>query len=202
MMRVSAASVVRKAVCVAGLLLPLNAAAQSVGVKGGVAVSQVVFTNGFADTTPMAPALVGGATVGFRLPWKLGLQVEGLVSEYRPTVNEIQDDRLRYLEVPVLLRYRVPGTPTARPIHVSGGAVVRRLLAASEVLAGESFDIKDGVADNDLALAIGGDVELFAKWTIDVRYVHGRDGIYRRFGGGYAGRHRTVQITLGYAVKR
>lgn len=202
MVRVSAASAVRMAVCVAGLLLPVSAEAQSIGVKGGVGLSQVVFTNGFADTTPLSPALVGGATAGLRLPWKLGLQVEGLVAEYRPTVNEVQEDRLRYLEIPILLRYPVPGTGTARPIHVSGGAVVRRLLAASEVLEGESFDIKGGVADNDLALAIGGDVELFPRWTVDVRYLHGRDGVYRRFDSNYAGTHRTVQVTVGYALRR
>jgi hypothetical protein len=181
--------------------LGASAEAQTLGAKGGVSLSSIKFDGLFADTTGQEAGLVGGGFVGFGLPMGLRLQVEGLFTEERVTVGQIQDDRLRYVEVPVLLRYLV-GEAGRRPIHVNGGVVVRRLLSAEETIAGETSSIKDGVRSNDMALAIGGDVDLTPRLTIDVRYQASREGTYRRANGSYAGNARAFRVMVGYTFMR
>jgi hypothetical protein len=184
---------------IAALAWPALAGAQSLGAKGGVGLSTIVFTNNFAATTPMAPGLVGGGVVGLALPMGLGLRVEGLLAEERATVEGFQEDRFRYLEVPVLVRYRLLGGDR-HPIHLTGGAVYRRVLDATETLGDESFSIKEGVHTDDIAMAVGAEIALRSRWSVEVRYLHGRNGIYRRDGGSYAGTRRTIQLTATYAI--
>ena len=49
------------------------------------------------------------------------------------TIEDIQKDTFRYLDVPILVRYRVL-TVARRPIVISGGGVVRHVLDAEETI--------------------------------------------------------------------
>jgi Outer membrane protein beta-barrel domain len=179
-----------------------EAQAQSLGAKGGISLSSIKFDGLFAETTGTEIGLLGGGFAGLGLPAGLRLQVEGLIVEERAVVEEIQEDRFRYLEVPVLLRYRVFGSEDRRAVRVNGGVVVRRLLSAEETIFGETFSIKDGVRANDMALALGGDIDLTPRLNVDVRYQTSREGTYRRANGSYAGKQRAVRVLVGYTFKR
>jgi hypothetical protein len=182
--------------------LALDARAQSIGAKGGLSLSSIDFNDSFAEDTGMEAGLAGGGFARFRLPLRLAFQVEGLFVEERATVEGIQKDRFRYLEVPLLVRYRVLGSEDGRPIHVSGGVVMRRLLDAEETIFDETFSITDGVRKNDLALAVGADIELVPRLHVDVRYQMSREGTYRRGNGSYAGKQRALRLMVGYTFRQ
>lgn len=182
----------------AGVLHPATTFAQTAGVKGGLALSQGVFPSDFAETTALSPGWLGGGYGEVRLPWRLGVRVEVLATEMRISVNDVQRDTFRYLEVPILLRYRVGQFAEHYAAHVVGGVVTRRMLSATETVGDESFAIEDGVRHDDLALAVGGAVDITSRWSVDVRYLQGRKEIYRRFTGDFVGTLRTVQVTAEF----
>jgi hypothetical protein len=193
--RVAACVVV--AVCLSAV--PRAAAAQSFdyGAKGGVGLSRTVFQTTFAADSPTAPGPVGGGFVDWTLFGRLAVRGEVDFAQESTTILDIQKDTFRYLDVPILARYRAL-TLMGRGIFVSGGGVFRSVLDATETVSDVSSSIKDGVSSHVTALALGGGFEFLPRWTVDVRYLHGRTGLYKKIGGGEDGKSRTVQVTVEF----
>ncbi len=55
-----------------------------------------------------------------------------------------------------------------------------------------------GTTRSSQALALGGSIGLWRRWTADVRYLQGRKGLYKKIGGGAEGKTRTLQMTVEY----
>lgn len=180
------------------------AAAQNLGVKGGTAVSSIVFSDGFAETTSLAAGLTAGAYTGIGLWWKMSVRAEALFTIERATVEDGPQSQFRYLDVPLLVRRGLPGIngPAGTPVTLEAGAAWRHLLDAREELGGESYSITDGVQGNDVALVVGAEVPLTSKWAVVARYVHGQREIYRRATGQYAGVWRSLHVSAHYALWR
>lgn len=86
---------------------------------------------------------------------------------------------VNYVEVPLLLKWYPAGKSGSR-LHLDAGAVPAfRLAASREVRQGDAIlDVpSEGLlTDNDLSVAVGLGLELselFAHFTVDVRYLHG-----------------------------
>src|SRR5512134_1782945 len=92
------------------LLAPVFAGvsgAQTFGAKAGMTRSDIVFDDSSGlDPSPRAGLLAGGF-VTLPITSRLSLQGEGLFVERRVEFEGFIEDRMRYLEIPVLARYRL-----------------------------------------------------------------------------------------------
>lgn len=167
------------------------------GAKGGLDLTRVHFGTSFAPDTSASAGVAGGGFVGWKLTDRLGLRGEVLVVQERVTFESVITDTFRTLEVPVLIRYRA-ASPAGHVVHISGGIVARRVLDATESAGGESSSIADGTTRSSQALALGGSIGLWRRWTADARYLQGRTGLYKKIGGGTEGKPRTLQVTVEY----
>jgi hypothetical protein len=192
-------------VCSLALLaaFPTSSNAQSFtfGGKGGVALSTISFDDPTLSASSDGVGLVAGGFAGLHLFGRLGVQVEASFAETRVTVEDIVHDKLSYLDVPVLARYRVFGTTPKWRVHALGGVMWSSLLSAKETVGSSTSDVKDGIESSDLSLAVGGDVEVHPRWLVDARYVMGRDEVYKAFNAASFGLRRGWQITAVYRVK-
>src|SRR5947209_2197149 len=115
----------------------------SVGVKGGVSIPDDV--SGFGVSSESRLYLIG-PMVEFRLPLRLGIEVDALYSRlgYRYSVGTIggfstSRARANSWEVPLLLKYRLP-VPLVHP-YISAGVAPRY---ASGTISTEGVNIDLG----------------------------------------------------------
>jgi hypothetical protein len=121
--------------------------------------------------------IVGGH-INFPLTPTLKLQIEGLYSVKGSVGNAYGGDftrqkwenKLTYLEVPVLLKLEFP-TPALKPF-IYGGGSVSRLLTAEERARDDWYDIKEKLNEYDYGLVVGGGLKLFGL-TVEGRYTKG-----------------------------
>jgi len=193
---------IRLCLIVSGLLAlwpaPLVAQGLTYGPKGGLDLTRVVFASSFAPDTSWEPGALGGGFVGVNLFGRLSIRGEGLYTMERVPFEAIVKDTFRFLDVPILLRYRVPSL-YGHHVHAVGGFIGRYLLEAVESDGQDSTSIKEGVAKSNQILTIGGSINIRSHWTAEVRYLHGLNGMYKRISGGTVGKSRTIQVTGEYA---
>jgi hypothetical protein len=176
-------------------------AAQTVGPKGGIDLTGVSLDAGQL-TSNVSPGLglTGGGFVRLGLFGRFSVQGEVLISRKRTVLEEIVTDTVTYLDVPVMLRYRVLGAPGARrPVHAYGGGFFGSVLSAEESVLDELVDLKPSIASSDSGAVVGGDIELFPRWVIDGRYVHGLTKVYSTIGA-RTGTHWSIQISVAYRL--
>jgi hypothetical protein len=177
--------------------------AQTVVLRGGTAISSVHLpaNDEFGESTAFAPGLTVGGLFSVGLPWRFRIQGEGHFVLERAKTADVVESRFRYFDVPVMMTRVLPAVRVAnRPLIVEAGGVYRRLISASDSFGGESFSITDGVRGDGVLYAVGAVMPLARRWSMDVRYLHGQHGIYRRVDGRFAGRWRSVQIAGRYAL--
>ncbi len=186
------------------LLLPAPLArAQGVGfgVTGGINLSEINASGNellnVALTDKVQP--VGGLLLRFDVADSFTIQPEFLLSTKGSRVQIRGSDqriRLRYLEIPVLFRYRTPPRSTAQ-FHLFAGPYVARLLDADldPVSPGQSSDVSDGFASFDLGWVIGLGLGV-GHGQFDLRYSGGLTDIGDRpdLGG-------TIPVADGTGVK-
>jgi Outer membrane protein beta-barrel domain len=176
--------------------------AQSFGAKGGLDLSRVTFASGTSASAGTAGAgFVVGGFAGLRLFWGLRLQGEVLLTQSRTSFEDVVTDRFRYLQVPVLLRYRVWGKAPGFVVHALGGPVYSSLVSATETVGGVDTDLSRAVASTEFGVAVGADVEIRPHWRADVRYQQGIDKIYNTIRGGAIGQRKSLQITAVYRLR-
>jgi hypothetical protein len=120
---------------------------------------------------------IAGAHLAFPLSSALKLQVEGLYAEKGSSGEASQgldiekwENKLTYLEVPLLLKLELP-IPAVKPFIYGGGSVAF-LLEAEERIRSEWFDITDSLNSTDYGLVIGGGLYVLGL-TIEGRYTKG-----------------------------
>ncbi len=173
------------------------ASAQTIAVKAGLTRSTIVFADDVLEVEPRAGLLVGGE-IGVPLAGRLRLQSGALFVERRVRFEGVVEDRLRYVEIPVLARYRVLEARGLR-LHAEGGGSLAVLLAAAEKISGVSADISDTMESTEFALIAGAAVDWRSRWTFGVRYLHGVSDIYAV--PEFPARHRALQVTAAFRIR-
>lgn len=188
---------------------PLGAQRLSFGLKGGA--NAAYLTSGSEASHVRIGAVVGGSFT-IRLTPGLAIQPELLYSmkgdRETGTVGGTEvtlTDKFDYLEIPVLCKISF-GTNVAPGIYI-GPAFSRLITADAEMTAGgytETIDMRDYLATTDLGLAVGAEVMLPAKVSIEVRYTRGLANIAKTVTVGGASlaapeiRNATISVLLGY----
>ena len=180
-----------------------HAQAQTFGVKGGAARSTIAFAGEPppADTRARTSALAGGF-FGIPIAGRLTVQAEVLFVERRidfadaPESSASITDTLRYLELPLIGRYRAFGT--GLQLFVEGGLGFSRLLTARERVERTSADITSAVESSELSAIAGAAVE-WRRLVGGARYLYGLSDVYR--GESFPGTQRTLQLSVGYRFR-
>jgi hypothetical protein len=181
-----------------------RAQAQTFGPKAGVAWSSVAFDRDPAPADARAAAgLIAGGFLEIPVGGRLSVQADVLFVERRtefadaPGSAAVFTDKLRYLEIPVVGRYRLfdwSGTQVA----IEGGLGFSRLLTAREKYAGGDDDISAAIEARELSAVVGGTVD-WRQVTVGVRYLYGLSDIYRaEF---FPAQQRTLQVSVGYRLR-
>ena len=185
MKRVQIVTLTAAALLVAAFV-PATASAQSfeAGVKGGVNVATISYTNATAPsaTSSRKGGIVGGF-VAKDFNKKMGVQVEVLWSQKGGHLDFSQsglvstaDVKLDYVEIPVLVRYNIPYQATV--LHVYAGPVFAFSTKdeltltnrnTTQVGGGTTTTGDAGAKSTDTGIAIGLQVDVH-KFLVDVRY--------------------------------
>ena len=156
--------------------LAAAAAAQTVGAKAGVTRMHVSFDDPAPITGSPDVGVVAGGFATFGLWSRVSVQVEALFAERTTRFEASFTDRLRYLEVPVLLRYRA-WSRGAVDVRAHAGASIGFLLSATETFAGTTQDISEAIRGREVAAVAGVDVA-WRRLVVDARYLHGLSKLY------------------------
>jgi hypothetical protein len=198
------------AACILGLAAiaaAADASAQGLdyGVKGGVTLGDLQ-ASGDADAGSF-DFRVGFAVGGFvtlRLGERLEFQPEALYVQKGAKSDALggtSTEKLDYIDVPLLVGYRIKGS-RERNITVFGGPSVGvRLRARSNAsLGGGSFeeDVSDQVKSTDIA-AVAGLAYHRGRLVIDGRYSWGFTDIDKETGDGVEIRNRVIAFLAGWS---
>ena len=180
-------------------------AAAGFGLKGGLALSNLTFS----DTIGM-PALtdlkapMGGVFWGFNLGL-FTIQPEALYVRMGARMEEGADwmeDRLDYIQIPVLLKLNILPGPVSPMIY--GGGYYSFLIAAKGVSmidgTSESVDIKDQITSSDYGLAFGGGIDfrlVAVKLSVEVRYNLGLANIAKDAEPGFSVKNKSLMFLVG-----
>lgn len=182
---------------------PATAQGRGAGLKAGVLLSTLTFE----DTDPnleRRASSVGGAFVILPLTGRFALQPEFLYARKGASLEDgarTQDVELDYLEVPVLVRLRLPGGTyaTAGP-----GVGIRARARSRTTFGGETaeIDLKDEIEPWDIGLSAGIGLTMRRRVVVEARYTHGLRNIDR--GGGEDGvrvKTRALALTAGFRLR-
>lgn len=164
----------------AGLVLPQTAAAGvKFGIKGGANIANV--NGNFSDTISDWKTTVGFCA-GIFLELNFGriLTIQPEVLYTMKGADATIDDgtitgtgklRFDYLEIPILLKVRIP-TGSIHPFIFAGPAFGFNLKATFEDLTGDKNDV-EGASKVDYSAVLGGGLQLGRSIHADVRYTMG-----------------------------
>jgi outer membrane protein with beta-barrel domain len=174
------------------------------GVKAGVNLSTFA-SEGEDGGTPfdIRPGFVGGAFMTWPLPGRLALQPEALFSQ-KGTSSEDGGgkltQRVEYLEVPVLVSYRLFGAAGRHVSAFAGPAFGVRLRAKARAsFGGDTLeqDIGDEVARTDTAIVVGGSYQR-GHLLFDGRYGWGLSNIDKSAADDSTVKNRGISLTAGW----
>ena len=157
-----------------------GAAAQdlSFGAKGGVAFSTLSFDPSSEISYDLRTGLVVGGFVAFPLGSRITIQPEGLFVQKGAKVKDFGVSatiELDYVEVPVLVKYRIAGGP-ARSFHVFGGPSLAFKVSASSSASfgGSTIDTSNDeeIESLDYGVVAGAGMDA-GRFTIDGRFTFG-----------------------------
>jgi hypothetical protein len=119
------------------------------------------------NDTETLKGITGGIALELNLFNLLAVQGELLYSPQGISVKDIGDININYLSIPVLLKYKM--FPVAIHPYLIAGPDLSFLLSAKDA---DKEDIKDAIKSQDIAIIIGGGLELslFGK----AAYIEGR----------------------------
>jgi len=193
------------------LIVPASAFSQEVGVKAGANFAWLTPEEDEDPDISRRGGPVAGIWVGGPLTTRFSFQIEGLFSEKgvrfdgRPLgLDGDVDQRIRYLEIPLLARagFSAAGSAT-RAFVVVGAAPAFRLSARTKAsFQGEerTFDSKDTWKPLDLGLVGGLGVEL-GPVLIESRYTHGITHINEDDNGEDRIKNRVFSVAVGFRLR-
>jgi hypothetical protein len=197
--------VITVAVAVLGSGAVATAQGVDYGVKGGVHLASL-HVDADGDATPLDPrlGLVVGGFMTRRLAGRLSWQPEVLYTQKGASSEQgggTATQKLDYLDIPVLLSYRVGGGPERQVSAFGGPAVGVRLRARSSAsFGGDTLeqDVGGQVERTDLAIVAGAAYQR-GRLIVDARYAWGIADIDRDGDDHVAIGTRGVSLMLGWA---
>ena len=197
------------AVCIIGMMVMGSAVAASAqgfeyGVKGGVTLGDLNETSD-ADTASFDFRV--GFLVGGFVTWPLGgrleFKPEALFTQKGAKSDQLggtSTEKLDYLDVPILVSYRIKGS-RERNFAVFGGPSIGVLLRArsSASFGGTSFEenVKDQVKSTDFGV-VGGLAYHRGRFVADGRYSWGFTDIDKETGDSVEIRNRGISFLAGW----
>ncbi len=162
------------------------------GIKGGLNIANLSFDPALptGNDNKARTGFLGGAMVEFNIaPW-FAIQVEPtyITKGCKLTTNNSSYEvnvKLNYLEIPVLLKLKIPSPGKINPYIIAGPSIGFRLSANTETPAGE-FDVKNETQSTDFALDFGAGAGIyiapFIDLVIDARYSLGLSNLLNNTG--------------------
>src|SRR4051812_21640542 len=168
-------------ILIACILPALHAQVLSVGVKGGIPVTDVV--EGGRSVNSEAPPYTVGPTVQVKLPFSLTLEVDALYrrtgySAFSTVSGNAVRVRANSWEFPILVKYYLPGYKLPVRPYAAGGYVPRHTsgiqtsVVGASSLTGQRVGFRDDLTHG---LAVGGGVDVRAgRLSIgpEIRYTY------------------------------
>ena len=183
---------------------PAAAQGFTYGAKAGVNISTLALDpDGGGDGYKNQLGLVAGVFAVKRLSGRLDLQPEGLFSMKGASADVTgasANVRLDYIDVPVLIRYRIQGSDR-RSIHVFGGPSFNFLLRARSISDLGDTKIEQDVTDDveRFELAVVGGVGVgFGRWMVEGRYGYGISDTDKDTSDDVKVRNRVVSVLGGF----
>jgi hypothetical protein len=182
-----------------GLIVCQTASAQK--FHGGLVTGLNISTQHFSGTSiPTATTAGAGFHAGVytysMFNDRLGMQAEVLFSiqniglDYSVTKY---DDRLTYINVPILLRYKV-----REKLSAHAGFQLGLLSSANEESGGFSYDTRSAFTNADLGFVIGGTVDLPLHLNATLRYVFGITDVDKF--ADTTTQNGNFQVSIGYRI--
>lgn len=175
-------------------IVGLHAQGVGFGVKAGVNFANQNFeADGYSVSPDGKTGFHFGAFASLMFSDKLGLQPEILYSTKGSKLDlgaaGSYENKLSYLEIPVLLRFQ--------PIEILSlhAGPQFGILSSAEA---DDEDIKDSLKGSDLSLAVGGQVELPLGFVGGARYVLGLSDINDDSTSDVETKNRTFQLFVGW----
>ena len=190
----------------AAMAAPTPAAAQGLtyGVKGGVALATLAEEDeGDTISFDNRVGLIAGGFVNWPLAGRLSLQPEALFTQKGARVEEgggTLTQQLDYLDVPVLVQYRLSGSDARYLSLFAGPAIGVRLRARSRASFGGTAvedDVSDQVTSTDLSI-VGGLGYQRGRVSIEGRYAWGVSDIDKDTGDDTKIRTRAISMLAGW----
>jgi hypothetical protein len=155
---------------------PTTAAAQNVGVKGGIDVSNVSFNVKGDSTKPTSrTGVVGGFFLVHPIQPSISIQAEALIVVKGFQVDPVKT-RVTYLEVPFLVRVNLSHSTGPTSYVFAGPALAFKLNAAENTTTTTGTTSTDIGADTngfDLGLVGGVGIDFPGGFVLDARYTVG-----------------------------
>jgi len=198
-------------VVAAGLLiLPSSAPAQEIGVKAGANFAWLTPEEDEDPDISRRPGLVAGGWIRWPRPGRFSFQAEGLFSEKgvkvdAPALDTSFDLRIRYVEIPLLVRADLGSVGSAARAFVTGGAAPAFKVSGRSkgVFAGQEHidDVDEAIYSNDFGL-VGGFGVAFGRALIEARYTHGLRHINTDDNGDEDRiKNRVFSVTVGFRLR-
>ena len=149
------------------------ALAQGLGVKGGVNfTTQRVTPEEVLGEIRQKSGLVAGGFMTFGQERRVVLEAAGQLALRRTGFGPDVENKLTYLEVPVVVRYRVIRFGT-RAVSALVGGSVNFLLSAKESTPTETYSVKAAYESIDAAAIVGAHLAWSSRWSFEGRYLFG-----------------------------
>ena len=186
------------------LFVPPTAAAQQLGVKGGVTLTDVRWGDAVEITTKRTPGFLAGVFTRVKPLKGIDLQIEAVVSQIVIDFAEadiVLKNTLTVVDVPVLVRYKL-FSGKSMTVRAQGGAAFDLVVMARENVNGATADIKETVAPWGAALVAAAEVEWGRRWVFDARYVFGLTNIYEeQVAIDFPAKNQAIQVTAGFKIR-
>jgi Outer membrane protein beta-barrel domain len=199
-----AGAVAAAVLCAATATGPASAQGLSYGVKAGVVLADLA-VDGSAAPAPFdfRVGLVAGGFITWPLGSRLALQPEVLFAQKGASFDQgggTGTEKLDYLDVPVLVSYRLFGAPGRHVSVLAGPAFGIRLRARSSAsFGGDTLeqDVSDQVTRSDVAV-VGGLAYHRGRLVFDGRYAWGLTDIDDETEDAVAIKNRGISFLVGW----
>jgi hypothetical protein len=167
-------------VSIAMFAAPSAAQGLEFGVKGGVGMSTVSNVSEITETSDAEAGRqfgpVFGGFVGISLGGsRLSIQPEALLTWKGATLDDDGDGetlRMRYLDVPLLVKLTAPSGGDEKALYVLGGLNLGFALGADVHADDADQDISDRIKSTDFGLTVGAGLQA-RRWLVEGRYTEG-----------------------------
>ncbi len=193
--------VLRFLVCclvVFALSAPLSAAQLRSGVKLGLNIANLDFSEPYIYEPKSQAYFQGGVFFALHVSAPLAIQVEGLYTTKGSKFKDIGKIKLSYIDVPVLLKLCIPADSPFLPYFFAGGYASFNLKSKTILVTGSTYEGED-VKKTDFGLLFGAGVEYMfhqIRFLFEGRYTTGLSNILQETAY-FKAKNKTFSIMLG-----